>query len=102
MWIMKYILEVTSRWTIGEESLDPRFVPDGAKQEYVTICRYGEVIRDELRWVIELNTLEELEQLAKWGQSIYGCLDNHNGQLVIIYESEIEYPIIEFYNDYRE
>lgn len=68
----------------------------------MTICRYGEVIRDELRWVIELNTLEELEQLAKWGQSIYGSLDNHNGQLVVIYESEIEYPIIEFYNDYRE
>lgn len=98
----KYILEVSSRWFNGEEGLDPQFVPDGAKQEYVTVRRFGEIIREELRWVIELNSLEELERLAKWGQLHYGSLGKHNGELVIIYDSEMEYPIIEFYNDYRE
>lgn len=99
---MKYILEVTSRWAIGEESLDPRFVPDGAKQENVNVYCFGKVVRKIPCWVIELNTLEELERLAKWGQSIYGSIDSNNGQLVLIYDSITEYPIIEFYNDYRE
>ena len=103
---MKYILKVVSHRKEEDEApyygLDPQYIPEGAQLEYVETKWFGEVKAKIKQWVIDISTLEELHKLAKWARFHYGTQGNSNEAIIIINDSELEYPTIYIYNDYYE
>ena len=102
---MKYILRAASHLHClcddPSYGLDPQLIPEGAKVEYVQLYSFGEKKVKYKQWVIEISTLEELHNLAKWAQFHYGA-NGYNESLIIQYDSQWEYPCICIYNDYFE
>lgn len=89
---MKYILETTKH-------VDPQFipcVPKGAKQEF---CSTNWRKEKQKKWVIELNTIEDVERLQQWAQENY---EDYTGLIFLPKKKYNDYPVIEIYNDWRE
>jgi len=103
---MKYILQVTEGGVGFSEypfnGLDPKRIPDGCKLEWVKRRYFGERAGRIKRWVVDLASLEELQSLMRWAADRYGVHSNLNSAIVIMEDSELEYPIIQIYNDYIE
>ena len=89
---MKYILETSKH-------VEPRFitcVPINAKQEFCSTNWKGEKSK---RWVIELKTIKDVEDLQKWAQENY---EDCTGLIFLPKKTFDKYPRIEIYDDYRE
>lgn len=89
---MKYILE-TTRYSAP---FDISCVPMGAKQEVCSGNWKGERVR---RWVINLETIQEVEDLQKWAQENY---EDCTGLIFLPKGTYDDYPRIEIYDNYRE
>ena len=89
---MKYILT-----TVSHE--DPKFIPTvpmNAKQE---VCSENWKREKFKRWVVELKTIKDVEDLQKWAQENYeDCI----GLIFLPKRTFDKYPRIEIYDDYRE
>ena len=103
---MKYILKAVSLRHKEDEDpyygLDTQYIPEGARIELVETRWFGEKKAKIKQWVIDISTVEELHKLAKWAQCCYGTQGNSNEALIIINDSELEYPTIYIYDDYYE
>ena len=97
---MKYILQATAISGTFDKTLDPQFVPPGARLEYVTM-RFDKVAVRVKKWVIDISTIEELNKLSGFAAFHYGA-HSHREALIIYRDDECDLPIIEFYNDYHE
>ena len=89
---MKYILETTQH---VEPILIPT-VPINAKQEVCSENWKGEKSK---RWVIDLKTIKDVEDLQRWVQENY---EDCTGLIFLPKRTFDKYPRIEIYDDLRE
>ena len=89
---MKYILVTSSH----DEPMFIPAVPMNAKQEVCSENWKGEKLK---RWVIELNTIEDVENLQKFVQENY---EDCTGLIFLPKNNYDDYPVIEIYDNYRE
>lgn len=89
---MKYILT-----TVYHD--DPRFIPAVPMNAEQEVCSKNWQGEKEKRWVIELKTIKDVEDLQKWAQENY---EDCTGLIFLPKNTFDEYPRIEIYDDYRE